>query len=360
MKKLRVAVLMGGISSERSVSLSTGKMILKALAPEKYDAFPVDAAALFCAEPDRLAGSVHDDAELPSQSSDREISNGAVAKLQPARSGALDVFSPNGRARPDVVIIALHGKFGEDGTVQGLLDLLGIPYTGSGVLGSALAMDKIVSKKLLAAQGIPVPASVDVMSRSEVDARDLVKEVRDSLGFPVIVKPNRQGSTIGTTIVRNPNELISAVREALRYDDQALIEEFISGTEITAGLLGNNEPEVLPLVEIVPAGGFYDYKAKYTPGATEEIVPARIPEEVARCARGIAVAAHKALRCRGMSRVDMIVRAGEPFVLEVNTIPGMTPTSLLPRAAEAAGISFPDLLDRLIGYALEEPDNATR
>ena len=182
----------------------------------------------------------------------------------------------------------------------------------------------------------------------------MVGETKGSIGFPVIVKPNRQGSTIGTTKVESADELMSAVEEAFRYDDQVLIEEFLTGTEITASLLGNDEPEALPLIEIIPADGFYDYAAKYTPGATEEIVPARIPENVAERARRTAIATHKVLRCRGMSRVDMIVHDSEPYVLEVNTIPGMTPTSLLPRAAEAAGIRFPRLLDRLIELAMED------
>ena len=353
MRKLRVAVLMGGISSERTVSLSTGKMILSALDPNKYEAFPIDAAELCGVDASKLPGSVHGPIELPAEAADREMADAKIAGLESA-GAAFDMFHPDGaKGRPDVVIIALHGKFGEDGTIQGLLDMLGIPYTGSGVLGSALAIDKIVTKQLLRTQGILVPKSVDILSRSEIKRRDVVGETITSIGLPVIVKPSRQGSTIGATKVERPEDLMPAVIEALRYDDQVLIEEFVTGTEITAGLLGNDEPECLPLIEIVPQDGFYDYAAKYTPGATEEIVPARIPEAIAERARSIAIATHKVLRCRGMSRVDMIVHDDESYVLEVNTIPGMTPTSLLPRAAEAAGISFSELLNRLIQFALE-------
>ena len=333
MSKINVAVLMGGKSEEREVSLSTGRMILGALNPDKYDAFAVDAAR-FGAESPNLGGS-----DLPT---------GAAEML------SLDfvVHSSASHARPDVVFIALHGRFGEDGTVQGLLDLLGIPYVGSGVLASALAMDKIMTRKVLRYEGVPVPKGIDLRGRPDMEL--LAKQVGRELGYPAVVKPNRQGSTIGLSIARSASELPAAVDLALKYDSEVLIEEFIEGTEITAAVIGNDEPQVLPLIEIVPEGGFYDYYAKYTPGATDEIVPARIPEKVCRRAEEIGLACHRALGCRGMSRTDMMVRGDEVYVLEVNTIPGMTPTSLLPRAAQAAGIEFPELLDRLIGYALEK------
>ena len=251
--------------------------------------------------------------------------------------------------RPDVVFIALHGPGGEDGTVQGMLEVLGIPYTGSGVLASALAMDKAMAKRVLSSVGVRMPQDVTVRrGDGEAAAR------ASRLALPVIVKPNRQGSTIGMGIVRDPSELDAALAAAFRHDDTALVEQFITGTEITVPVLGNDLLEVLPIVEIVPAGGFYDYQAKYTPGATDEIVPARIPAAVADEARNIALLCHRTLGCRGMSRADMIVTdAGEVYTLEVNTIPGMTPTSLLPRSAQAADIPFPRLLDRLIDLALE-------
>ncbi len=334
MKKLKVAVLMGGISSEREVSLSTGGMIMEALDRSKYEAYAVDAAVLCGVDPGTLPGY------------EKIKSAGYIFK-------SAEVFKHGSPDRPDVIFLALHGKYGEDGTVQGFLELLGIPYTGSGVLGSALAMDKIMAKQVLRFHGIRVPGSVDVLSKYELMGRNLAKEVASSIGFPVIVKPSRQGSTIGAAKIDTADKLMGAISEAMLYDENVLIEEFISGIEITAALLGNDNPEVLPLVEIVPKGGFYDYEAKYTPGATDEIVPARIPEDIAERAREIALSSHKALRCRGMSRVDMIIRNSDIFVLELNTIPGMTPTSLLPTAAKAAGIDFPELLDKLIGFALE-------
>ncbi|MEN6521965.1 MAG: D-alanine--D-alanine ligase [Armatimonadota bacterium] len=341
MSKLRVAVLMGGLSSERAVSLSTGKMILESLDKTKYDVMPVDPAI--------FAGSVR----RILLGSETEVA--AIAEVEKGLASIGPLYSITDVAgRADVAFIALHGKYGEDGAVQGMLELLGIPYTGSGVLASALAMDKIMSKRVLMAAGVPAPVSIDFTRKADL-ADICLKDAVAPLGYPVIVKPSRQGSTIGMRKVESGNELESAVEEAFRYDSHVLIEQFVSGTEITVGVLGNDEPEALPIIEIVPAKGFYDYEAKYTPGATEEIVPARIPGQAAEKARKLALASHKALGCCGMSRVDMIVKPdGEIVVLEVNTIPGMTPTSLLPTAAKAAGIEFPDLLDKLIQLALEE------
>lgn len=345
MSKIRVAVLMGGRSSERSVSLSTGMMILRALDADKYSAFPVDAALFGGSSPHLESGDKKQIAAL---------TQAETALREFGGAGAITDLLCNGTAtKPDVAFIALHGRFGEDGTVQGLLELAGIPYTGSGVLASALAMDKVMAKKMLAHDGVPVLPAVDVASCVDFDFRDIADEVAE-LGYPVMVKPSRQGSTIGMMKVDSPDALTEAIDTALQYDSELMIEKFIVGTEITAGVIGNDDLEVLPLVEIVPAGGFYDYEAKYTPGATDEIVPARIPEDAAGEARRIALLSHKALGCRGMSRVDIIISEGKHYVLEVNTIPGMTPTSLLPRAAQAAGIAFPDLLDKLITFALED------
>ena len=301
--KRKIAVLMGGTSAERDVSLSTGKQILGALDETRYAFTSLDTA------------------EMP-----------ALLK-----SLAED--------RPDVAVIALHGKGGEDGTLQGLLDLLSIRYTGSGVLASALAMDKAMSKRVLTAAGVLMPQDT-TLRRGET----LVGEI----ALPCIVKPNALGSTIGMAIARTSAEISPAVEAAFGYDDTVLIEQFITGTEITVPILGNAELEVLPIVEIVPNGGFYDYEAKYTAGATDEIVPARISETLAAEARRIAQLCHRTLGCRGMSRTDMIITPdGKIYTLEVNTIPGMTPTSLLPRSAEAAGYTFAQLLDRLIALALD-------
>jgi len=326
LQKLHVAVLMGGISRERKISLSTGRQILAALDRFKYTPVGVDTAFLSpgCAP------------EQPE------------ADLEPLDIGRWAA----GSQRPDVAFIALHGRGGEDGTIQGLLELLGIPYTGSGVLASALAMDKIATKRLLRSEGIAVAEDI-IISRLQRDGTyDMAAVVAERLGYPVVVKPNREGSTIGCSIVRREEDLARAVDDALQYDSDVLVEKYIVGTEITAGLLGNEEPEVLPLIEIVPKSGFYDYEAKYALGGSQHVIPARISNEAAERARCYARRTHQILGCRGMSRVDMIVAEDQPYVLEVNTIPGMTPTSLLPEAAQAAGVSFSELLDRIIQSAL--------
>jgi D-alanine-D-alanine ligase len=218
-------------------------------------------------------------------------------------------------------------------------------------------MSKRMSKRLFRAEGIPTPAGVVLEDRSDRDAFLAAwRAGKAAASVPCVVKPDEQGSTIGISIVREPEQMAAALELAFKYDRTVLIEQFIEGIEITGALRGNRDPQVRPLGEIVPKGGFYDYERKYTPGATDEIVPARIPEPQAEAARELAVRCHRTFGCRGMSRVDMIVAPDGVWVLEVNTIPGMTPTSLLPRAAAAAGISFAQLVERLIGLAVEESD----
>ncbi len=330
MSKIKVAVLMGGTSAEREVSLSTGRQILNALDPEKYTVYALDTAS---GQKFLPAGVTQTLALLSAADGMTEITT--LPQLTLASE------------KPDVVFIALHGRGGEDGTVQGMLEVLGIRYTGSGVLASALAMDKAMTKRVLKTVGVQVPEDRTLKHGEQMRP--------GALPLPLIVKPNAQGSTIGMTIVREQSEMKAAVTTAFEYDDTVLVEQFITGTEITVPILGNSTLEVLPIVEIVPSGGFYDYKAKYTAGETDEIVPARIPDDVAIEARRIAKLCHQTLGCRGMSRTDMIVTGkNEIYTLEVNTIPGMTPTSLLPRSADAALIRFPQLLDKLIRLALEE------
>jgi D-alanine-D-alanine ligase len=237
--------------------------------------------------------------------------------------------------------------------VQGMLEVLGIPYTGSGVLASALAMDKVMSKCVLTAKGVRMPGDVFLGSLGDPRVAEL-----EAVPFPVIVKPNAQGSSFGLTVVQERESLKAALDTAFQYDDAVLVEQYIKGIEISVPVIGNESLEALPVVEIIPAGGIYDYAAKYTPGATEEIIPARLSPELTKQAQEIACTCHRVLGCRGMSRTDMIVTDdGGIYTLEVNTIPGMTPTSLLPQSARAAGIPFPDLLDRLISLALEGRNN---
>jgi D-alanine-D-alanine ligase len=366
--RIRVGVLMGGASSEREISLASGKMIAENLPRERYEVVMLDTLALMAhnpkLSPDQRArahrllersGQVEAmsarDRELPE--SFQEQIRSAAAATAPATEA---ITVAGGAARMDVAFLALHGPYGEDGTLQGMLDLLGIPYVGSGTLASALAMDKAMAKKVFLAEGIPVPAGT-VLDRGEFrrdPERAALRAVETAL--PAVVKPARQGSSIGMSMVKDASAMQAALTEAFEYDSIVLVEERLDGTELTVGLIGNRELQALPVVEIVSKREFFDYRAKYDPGLSEEIVPARIPDEVARQAQELAVRAHRALGCRNLSRVDMMSTRRGPVVLEVNTMPGMTVNSLLPKAARAAGIPFPELLDRLVQLALEPED----
>jgi D-alanine-D-alanine ligase len=361
MRKLRVTVLTGGVSPEREICLMSGRKVLDALDPARYEVKSLDLAAVSGRHAVCLMDGGTAWGELEAQQGQREEDDKAagLARLLAPTSAV----SPAGDARPavgqdsmvansgpDVVFIALHGGAGENGSVQGMLEVLGIPYTGSGVLASALAMNKIIAKKVFERERIPTPEWIAVHAGDP----SVHGKVAARIGLPCVTKPACQGSTIGVSIVRTADELGPALDTAFSYGPDALVERFIAGTEISGPVIGNDDAQVLPLIEIVPSGGFYDYERKYTPGATEEIVPARLPEAIAARARELTLRAHHALGCRGISRVDMMATPEEVFVLEVNTIPGLTETSLVPRAAQAAGISFPQLVDRLIELALEE------
>ena len=308
MKKLTIALLSGGISSEREVSISSGDQVYDALDHKKYDIIRYDPKT-----------------DLPQLVAD-------ASKI-------------------DAALIILHGPFGEDGTVQGLLDLLDIPYQGSGVLGSALAMNKLASKHLYEKSGLLVPSYVVIEQNDILDADACVKR----LGLPLVVKPVGSGSSVGISIVKSKDSLKEAVDKAFEQDSTVLIEAFIDGIELTGGVIGNDPLEALPIIEIIPSESFdfFDYEAKYTAGATTEICPARINDVMTKKAREIAKTAHKTLFCKGYSRTDMILKDQDIYVLETNTIPGMTATSLLPLAAGKAGIPFGQLLDRLIELSIE-------
>jgi len=248
-----------------------------------------------------------------------------------------------GRDPIDVAFIALHGPWGEGGKLQGLLETLGIPYTGSGVLASALAMDKVMAKTVFAANGLDVPEGEVVTSAGDAP----------SIAPPSVVKPVENGSSVGVTMVDDAKDYPAAITEALRYDRRVLVEERIAGRELTVGVIGTDELQALPVIEIVPKRAFFDYRAKYDSSASEEVCPAQIPDEVAQRAQAFALRAHRALGCRGISRADLMWDGDRMVVLEVNTMPGMTPNSLVPKAAKVAGISYGELVDRLIGWALE-------
>ncbi|GEA15342.1 MAG: D-alanine-D-alanine ligase [Moorella sp. (in: firmicutes)] len=308
---MKIAVLMGGPSSEREISLKSGAAVAAALEGLGHEVKKIDL--------------------------DEEV----VAKLK--------AFAP------DVVFNALHGKPGEDGSVQGLLEILGIPYTGSRVLASAITMDKIMTKRILRQAGLPTPDFLNwTAAQYASGCEEVKKRILKDLGLPVVIKAPTQGSTIGTFIVREEGELATAIEGALKYDPCFMAEAFLPGPEITAAVLGNSDPLVLPLIEIVSHTGFYDYTAKYTPGLSDHIIPPRLPEAVLAAAASLARQAYILLGCRGFARVDMIVAGGQsPQVIEVNSVPGMTATSLVPDAARAAGLDFPTLVQKIVELALE-------
>jgi len=309
MKKLTIALLAGGISSEREISLQSGDQVYEALDKKKFDVIRYDPKT----DLNRLV------AEAPSI---------------------------------DAALIILHGPYGEDGTVQGLLDLLDIPYQGSGVLGSAIAMNKLVSKQLYERFGLPVPPYIVIQHDDAIDPEEYIER----FGIPLVVKPVKGGSSVGVSIVKSKESLKNAVDEAFTYDDTVLIESYIDGIELTGGVIGNKNLEALPIIEIIPdkEHEFFDYEAKYTAGITREICPARIDEDLTVKAQTYAKMAHSSLFCKGYSRTDMILKKREIYIIETNTIPGMTATSLLPLAAGTAGIGFSQLLDRLIELSIEE------
>jgi D-alanine-D-alanine ligase len=366
--RIRVGVLAGGASAERQISLATGIEIAEHLPADRYEVVLIDPLALMVRNP-RLSAEqrAHAQAlaersgvieELPERDR-RELPAALQRQIEEGSAGLVGATSalvPAAGDRPiDVAFVAIHGQWGEDGTIQGMLELLGIPYVGSGVLASALAMDKVMAKAVLAASGIEVPRGFTVEAAEQARDPAAAAHAANELGYPLVVKPVRQGSSFGITMVDQAGELAGAIDEALRYDDTVLIEERLRGIELTVGVIGNEVGlTALPVIEIVTKRGFFDYRAKYDPTLSDEICPARIDDELAAQAQDLARRAHRALGCRDLSRTDMIATAeGRMPVLEVNTIPGMTANSLLPKAAAVAGIPFAELCSRLIEQALE-------
>jgi len=305
----RVAVLKGGPSLEREVSLRSGTNVELALARLGHEVIPIEA--------------------------DQHL----VRTLR--------------ESRPDVAFVALHGRGGEDGTVQEILEILQIPYTGSGVLASERAMDKVVSKALFRNAGVPVPPgyAFNKDAFSKMGAADTLPEMQQKLGLPLCVKPARQGSAFGISMVREPGDLGGAILNAMGYDDRVLVERFVPGRELAVSVVMAPEPWALPVIEAVPLGrDFYDFEARYTPGETELRPPGDVDDDVIQEAARVSILASRTLECRGITRVDLMLDADEHlWVLEVNTIPGMTDTSLLPKAAEVAGIGF----DRVVADMLD-------
>lgn len=311
MEQKKVLVIMGGTSTEREVSLRSGEAVAKALAEAGYEAIPFDV------RPDN------------------------VDKIK--------------EINPDVAFLALHGKGGEDGTIQGLFEWMNLPYTGPGVASSAICMDKNLTKKVLMESGVTTP---DFMEYEKTDGKSLEtvkKEVLARLGLPVVVKSPSQGSSIGVVMVNKEEEFIPAIEECLKYGDKVLFEQFVDGIELTVPIIGNDELTVLPVIEIESENEFYDFESKYTQGMCRHIIPARIDEETKKSVEEMAKKAYRAALCRGISRIDFIVdKNGNPNVIEINTLPGMTEMSLFPDSARYAGITFPELTDKIVKLALEK------
>jgi D-alanine-D-alanine ligase len=341
-KKLKIAVLMGGESAERDVSLATGAGVIAGFRQAGHEAIGIDTAL----GGGQLSGPASETPLIKEKPPDtKELSTYS------GETTVQTVSSPDLR-HVDLVFIALHGGAGENGTVQALLDLLKIPYTGSGVLASAIAMDKLAAKKVVSASGIPTPDYIVKDSKNLTDKDTLIKAVMESVGFPVVVKPNDQGSSVGLDIVQSPEDLLGKARIAAEYSDRVLFERFIPGRELTVSILGD---DVLPVAEVVPKDGFYDYHHKYTPGMADKIVPAPITEEETKKIQKLGMSVFKALGCKGYARIDFRMSTeSEFYFLEANTLPGMTQTSLVPKAAKAAGIDFPELLDRIAQIAMED------
>lgn len=330
-KKLKVLLILGGTSPEREVSKSTGKSVYQALTNLNYDVVLLDPAY-----------GINQPFEIEDYFSEEdfaEISNENYLD-------AVNLISPS---EINVAFLALHGKYGEDGTIQSVLELKGIKYTGSKVLSSALAMDKIMSKILLEDYKIPTPEYFH-FKKDEFTTDEVNEKIEKAFKYPAVVKPNDQGSTVGLTICKSSDQLHEAIRLAFEYSDRILVEEYIPGRELTVAVL---DDKALPVLEIRPKHGIYDYECKYTSGMSEYIVPAEIPDDISEKMKDLAVLACRSLRCEVYARVDFRLSPDNKiYVLEVNTLPGMTSLSLVPKMAKALNISFEQLVDKIISLSV--------
>lgn len=321
-KKLKIAVIMGGKSAEHEVSLNSGKAILKNIDKKKYNVLPVVITR-----------------------------NGrwTTAKTQTTLNTLKKIQNI------DLALIMLHGPYGEDGTIQGLFEMLDIPYTGAGVFSSALAMNKLKTKEIMLANNVLVPKFFTFSSYEWQRNQDnIIKKIIKKLGFPCVVKPNDLGSSIGISIPKNKTNLKKACKLALKYSKQILVEEYIKGREIHCGVLGNEKPKALPLDEVFPKKEFYDYEAKYKKGMSFHQTPANLPKKLTSKIQKQAIKIYKLALCQGMARIDFFVKGKKIYFNEINTIPGFTETSILPKEAKISGISFTKLIDMIIKYALNK------
>jgi D-alanine-D-alanine ligase len=349
--RVRLVVLFGGQSAEHEVSCITAAHVLRAVDPKRYDVAPIGITreGTWVQADDARKAMARGAAELPAQLS------AAGTAIEP-----LPAIAPVPADEPVVVLPLLHGPFGEDGTVQGLLELAGVPYVGAGVLGSALCMDKVKAKQILAANGLP---QVSWMARRDTQSDDAADAVeRAGLRYPIFVKPANLGSSVGVTKVADPAGVAEAVAHAAEYDEWVMIEEGVDGREIEVAVLGNAEPRASVPGEIVPSHEFYDYEDKYIDGTCQLLVPAPLDTAESTRVRELAVEAFKALRCDGMARADFFYEEGGRgfLVNELNTIPGFTPASMYPKLWEASGLPYADLIDELVRLGFERHERRSR
>lgn len=353
-RKINVAVLMGGRTAEHEISVGSGSLVIKNLDLSRYNVKPITITR------DGLwltpKGYLTEGARIAELLPGCLTHDPAGKEIVPVETGS--ALTRTMSEQVDVVFIAMHGPYGEDGTIQGLLEVLGLPYTGSDVESSAISMNKVRCKEIFLYHSIPTPRYMVIKEQEWRQDRDsLLDQAEEKVGLPCVTKPPRLGSSVAIYIPADRDSLGTAIETAFRYDSSVLVEEFIKGREFTSPILGNGpgkDPTALPLVEIVPkTSHYFDYEAKYTPGASDEITPAPLDADLTKEAQRIGIRVHEVLGCGGMSRTDMIMNGTSFSVLETNTIPGLTDVSLFPKAANAMGLSYSQLLDHLIDVAIE-------
>jgi len=350
MNKLNLAVIFGGKSSEHEVSLSSAMGVINALDKEKYNIIPIAITKsgnwLIGNEGEKYIEKFKDQAGI-----ENGISIEESKALVPAKSKNISEYKEKNKI--DLVFPILHGPYGEDGRIQGMLDIVGIPYVFSGVLTHALAMNKAKAKIIIKNSGVQIADDL------VIDKDYNLEEIQDKIKLPVVIKPAELGSSVGVSIAKNEDELKKGIETALKHDKEVIIEEYIKGREFTVTIMGNENPEVLAITEIIPViSEFYDYKAKYEEGGSKHVCPADLPKDIQKKMENGAVTAYKALGCNDLSRADFILsEKNEPYFIEINTIPGMTPTSLAPEAAKVEGMNFTEFLDRIIDGALNRYKN---
>jgi len=364
-RKVRVAVVFGGRSGEHEVSLVSAASVMQAMDRERYEVFPIGITRsgrwLTNGEPMLALQSGQADGPAPAEPATPQGERAPA--LAPGSRELVPGTREAGFPAVDVVFPVLHGPYGEDGTIQGLLEMAGIPYVGAGVLGSALGMDKVAMKDVFVAHGLPVVDHVALLARDwRARPAEWVAQVEERLGYPCFVKPANLGSSVGVTKAHDRQELVRGLDEAAQYDRRLLVERGVNAREIEVSVLGNDEPQASVPGEVVPCNEFYDYAAKYLDGESQLLIPAPIPDDLRRQAQELALRAFVALDCAGMARVDFLLcrDTGRLYINELNTIPGFTPISMYPKLWEASGLPYPKLIDRLIELAMERFEERRR